>query len=150
MSEIDSSPRWKLPLLAVNQLQKDVTHNEALAIIDQLLVPVVAGLPQNSPPATPQPGTLWLVGATPTGAWEGHAHQLAGWSAAGWRWSDAAPGMAVRSSSGQQLVFDGAAWLAPVVLALPVGGMTVDSQARNAITALIQALSAQGVVAAAP
>lgn len=39
MTDLSTTSRWQLPLLAVGQTQKEVTHNEALARVDALLVP---------------------------------------------------------------------------------------------------------------
>ena len=37
------------------------------------------------PPAAPVAGQVWLVAASPTGVFAGHAGSLAGWTADGWR-----------------------------------------------------------------
>jgi len=39
MTDLPSTPRLALPLLAVAQAQKEVTHNEALALLDLLVQP---------------------------------------------------------------------------------------------------------------
>jgi len=50
-------------------------------------------------------------------------------------------------SSGQLMLFRGT-WSAPAALAAPVGGTTIDSEARTAIADLIAALSEAGVLPA--
>lgn len=144
MSELLQSARWKLPLLAVGQLQKEVTHNEALALVDALIAPVVEALWVNDPPTAAQIGQCWVVGAAPAGAWTGAAQHLACWTSGGWRLIAPRAGMTVRLEGGAMLRFDGAAWAAPGRVAVPSGGAVVDSEARTAIAGLITQLQLQG------
>lgn len=144
MDEYLQSARWKLPLLAIGQLQKEVTHNEALALVDALIAPVVVASGVNDPPSAPLVGQMWLVGTSPTGAWIGHALHLACWTSGGWRMIAPRSGMTVRVESGATLRFDDTAWLYPGKVMAPVGGGVVDSEARAAISGLIAALQSHG------
>ncbi len=157
--------RLKLPLLAAAQAQKEVTHNEALALADIAVQTVVQSVAPASVPATPVIGQCWIVGASPTGAWAGHAGAIAAWTSGGWRfvapfegmqaWS-IADGTTVRRTTAAWLVGDlTAATLSvagnqvvgtrrPRVLA-PTGGSTIDSQARTTLAALIAGLEAHGL-----
>ncbi len=146
MSGFYETSRWKLPLLAVNQLQKEVTHNEALTLVDLLLAIAVAGAPQNAPPTAPEVGQCWLIGPAPTGDWAGRAGQIAGWTSGGWRWIDPPLGLTVRAADGRIFTLGAAGWSAPPGIAEPSGGSVVDSSARAAITAVIQALRSQGLL----
>lgn len=150
MGDTGQTSRWGLPLLAVGQMQKEVTHNEALALVDALLVPVVEGAPQNAPPPAPVAGQCWLVGSAPTGAWTGQAHKIACWTSGGWRWVAARARMTVRLADGRVAVFNGAAWILPGPLAVPTGGAIIDSEARAAIGVLIGVLRASGWVEPLP
>ena len=147
MSEISSTSRWQLPMLAVGQMQKEVTHNEALARIDALLSPLVESPPLDVPPSAPLAGQCWLVGTAPSNAWSGRAHHLACWTSGGWRWIAPQIGMTVRLADGRLARFGGSHWILPVAVSLPVNGATVDSEARLAIAAVIAALQAQGLLA---
>ena len=164
----NQSDRLKLPLLAAAQAQKEVTHNEALAIADIALQAVVQSVAPPSVPAGPLLGQCWIVGAAPTGAWAGQAGSIAGWTSGGWRfitpfegmtaWS-VADGVFVRrtatawevgtlsvaslSVGGQQVIGS----RRPRVLA-PTGGTTIDVQARAAIAALIAGLETHGLFSA--
>lgn len=147
MTDAPTTPRFSLPLLALAQAQKEVTHNEALTLIDALIHAAVEDGPLNAPPPGPGEGQCWLVGAAPSGAWAGKVGAIALWSAGGWRFAAARVGMrATRLTDGAWLRFDGSAWIEPATIASPTGGAIVDSEARSAIFALILLLDAQGLL----
>jgi hypothetical protein len=147
MTDLPSTPRLALPLLAMAQAQKEVTHNEALALLDLLVQPAVADGPQADPPAAPLAGQGWIVGAGATGAWADQDSAIALWTAGGWRFVAPRPGMrVVRLSDGAWLRCDGADWAEPAAIASPAGGATIDSEARAAIDALILALVGHGLL----
>ena len=79
------SDRLKLPMLAAAQAQKEVTHNEALALADIAVQAVVQSVGPVAVPASPVVGQCWIVGAEPTGAWTGRAGAIAAWTSGGWR-----------------------------------------------------------------
>ena len=166
MSEM--TDRLLLPLLATAQAQKEVTHNEALTLVDLLLAPVVEAVAPASIPASPVPGQGWIVGASPSGAWSGQAHRLAFWTGGGWRFVDAPQAMTVwstadaqpvqRVSGGWAVGILRAASLAiagnPVVgprlsaVAGASGGTTIDAEARAAIDTILSRLRSHGLIAA--
>lgn len=159
--------RLSLPLLAVAQAQKEMTHNEALVLLDSLVQPVVVAVAPATVPAAPTPGQAWIVGTGATGAWAGHDGALAAWTAGGWRFVAAREGMVVWSLANAMPVRRTATtWeigaLAGAVLALggtqvvgargsaiadPTGGTTIDSAARAAIGSILGALRTHGLIA---
>ena len=143
-----ASPRFGLPLLFAGQSQKEVFVNEAHALVDALLHPAVEG-EANDPPAAPAEGESWLVGSSPTGAWAEHAGALASFQAGGWIFAAPRDGMRVLDrATGQDIRYrDG--WQRPPAPAEPSGGTTVDTEARSAISSLLAALAAAGVLAEA-
>ncbi|NIJ39309.1 hypothetical protein FHR22_004056 [Sphingopyxis panaciterrae] len=144
---MSSTPRFGLPLLTVAQAQKEVTHNEALALIDALVQAAVEAGPQADPPAEAGEGQCWLVGAGATGGWAGQADMLAIRTSGGWRFVAARAGMrVVRLADGAWLRFDGEGWIAPAEIAGPSGGSTIDSEARSVLAALITLLAAHGLL----
>ncbi|MFM6853487.1 MAG: DUF2793 domain-containing protein [Sphingopyxis sp.] len=142
------SARFQFPFLAAGQSQKEMTHNEALALLDAAVAPAAQAAGQNTPPATPTTGQAWLVGAVPTGLWAGHAQHLAIWTAGGWRFVDMPAGAMVAVGGGaQRWVRVASGWRAPALLAAPAGGTTVDTQCRTALNNLVSALVESGIVA---
>lgn len=147
MTDSPSTARFALPLLAVAQAQKEVTHNEALTLLDALVQPIVEAGPLATPPATPALGQGLIVGAGASGDWFGEEDALALWTVGGWRFVTPAAGMrAQRLSDGAWLRFDGSAWIEPATVASPAGGAVIDSEARAAIAALILALVGHGLL----
>lgn len=73
------TPNLVLPYLAANQSQKHVTVNEALRRLDALVQITVQSAALATPPGSPAEGQRWIIPAAPTGAWAGHAGQIAAW-----------------------------------------------------------------------
>jgi len=161
------TPRFRWPLLAAGQAQKELYHNEALTAIEVLVQPVAESLGDNDPPTSPTLGRSWIVGSAPTGAWTGQAGAVASWTAGGWRFTVPVDGMAFwiadeslwaqRESGSWQLGVVSAASLAidgnqvvgsrEAAIADPVGGATTDAAARSAIAAILAALRSHGLIA---
>ncbi len=80
----DTSVRLSLPFLMPSQAQKHVTHNTALERLDVLVQPHVLDLAAVTPPATPNAGATYMLGAGATGAWAGQDGMLASWSDSAW------------------------------------------------------------------
>lgn len=164
MTELPTA-RLSLPLLQSGQAQKEIFHNEALTRLDIAVQGAAIAAGANVPPVEPVLGGCWIVGSAPEGAWTGHAGEVAGWTAGGWRfltpidgmrlWIGADQGFALFASGewrfgqsygrliveGQQVV--GARGGA---IAEPVGGVTVDVEARAAISAVLAALREHGLI----
>ncbi len=163
----DITARLSLPLLSVGQAQKEITHNEALTRIDALVQPVVESIAPASVPSTPVIGRCWIVGTGATGAWAGNDGALANWTEGGWRFVPAFPGMSVWSIADNMVVTrQGATWQKGQInasmvsvngtkvvgaqrpaIASVAGGTVIDQQARLAITAILDAMIAHGLIA---
>lgn len=159
--------RLALPLLSAGQAQKEVTHNEALALLDLFAQPVVMAVGLDTPPSAPIAGQCWIAGAAPTGLWAGHAEYLVGWTDGGWRFCAPAPGMRAWSiADASEAWFDEAGWSVGTLRGLRVeiegkqvvaaqqpaismasGGGVVDVEARNALAAILAALHTHGLIA---
>jgi hypothetical protein len=156
----DATPRLHLPLLHAGQAQKEVDHNEALALLDLAVQPAVVAIGLDVPPVEPAAGACWIVGGDPVGDWAGRAHALAGWTAGGWRFVAPRPGMTVwRSTDGLTARFADGAWHIGAVrgarlvlngeellsspqapISAPIEGEIIDRQAREAIEAVLETL----------
>lgn len=163
----EASARLGLPFLAVGQAQKEVTHNEALALIDLALHAGVEAVGANAPPPAPLDGQAWIVGPAPAGTWTGRAQALAGWTGGGWRFVPAREGMVVLvRGSGLTARFAGGAWIVGELacrrvtvdglavlgarrpaIAAPMGGSTTDQEARTVVSAILDALRGHGLIA---
>ncbi|HTN14216.1 MAG TPA: DUF2793 domain-containing protein [Devosia sp.] len=131
--------------MPTGQAQKEFQINEAHALIDALLHPAVEG-EASAPPTAPDAGECWLVGSGPSGAWVGHAGELACWSTGTWIFAAPRDGMRLLDrSTGQAKHYRGGGWIAPAAPATPSGGTIVDAEARAAISALIAALGVAGI-----
>lgn len=147
MADMPFTVRFSLPLLATAQAQKEVTHNEALALIDAFIRPTVEAGPLTTPPATPIPGRCRLAAEGATGAWAGRGDALAIWSDGGRRFAAPRRGMRVlRSPDEVWPRFQGGMWIEPDSVTNPAGGVTIDSEARAAIAALILHIGAHGIL----
>ncbi len=164
---MDQTARFALPHLAPGQLQKEFFHNEALQRIDMLLCPVVEGPPSQSPPANPAVGSCYLIAAGATGAWSGQDGALTGFTDGGWLFVAALEGMCLLDrSTGQMIVRRNGLWETGVVraqevqvngqavlrnrqpaIADPASGSVADSECRAAVTAVLGALRAHGLIA---
>jgi hypothetical protein len=164
----DITPRLGLSLLQAGQAQKELTHNEALTLLDLLVQARVAAVGVDNPPAGPVPGACWILGAAPTRAWNGQAAgSLAVWTDDGWRFVPPFEGLCAWSDTDRMTVrFVDGAWRTGAIngesvsirgmqvlgaqrpaIADPTGGAVVDVEMRAAMFAVLQALRDHGLIA---
>lgn len=163
----ESTARLALPLLQAGQAQKELSHNEALTLLDLATLAVVSAVGRDDPPPEPAAGACWIVGTAPGGAWTGQPRALAGWTPGGWRFVAAREGMAVWSiADAAEARFSAGAWTIGVLsatrlsiagvqvvgarragIAGPSGGGVVDVEARAALANVLAALRGHGLIA---
>ncbi len=151
---VEETPRLGLPLLVAGQGQKDVTHNEALLLVDALVGACAESRSVAVPPAA-DAGKAWLVPPGAVGAWAGREGMLAFSTDGGWRFAALAEGQGCwvsdegvtvrRTADG--LVVERALGPAVSAPALPTGGAVVDEQARLMLEALVATLIQTGILA---
>lgn len=162
----ETSARFALPFILPGQAQKEAYHNEALTLVDGALHACIEAAPLATPPVDPDPGQCWIVAAGATGAWAGETDALACWTAGGWRFVAAVPGMtAWNKGIGCWLTWSGTAWsggelpatalsieglqvVGPrlATVASPSGGTIIDTEARAAVDSLIATLKSHGLI----
>ena len=163
---MDRTPRLGLPLLVPGQAQKEVFHNEALQLLDGLALALVETGPLAAPPESPKPGHCFLVAPGAGSEWLGKDNHIACWSETGWRFiapsegftiavgDCASPaafldgGWVVGSLRGSEVKIAGQKVVGAREPAIPdpSGGKTVDSEARQAIAALLLAVRRHGLI----
>ena len=147
ISFTSTSPRYALPFLFSGQSQKEITVNEAHALVDALLHPAIEG-ESAAPPGSPSEGECWIVGAGASGDWAGHDGEMACFEAGNWLFITPRDGMRLLDKSADQLILYHGGWQVPAAIADPAGGATVDTEARAAIAAIVDALELAGVLPA--
>ncbi|TCU59593.1 uncharacterized protein DUF2793 [Novosphingobium sp. PhB57] len=144
----NTTPRFALPLLQVGQAQKEAFVNEALSRCDMMLHGTVSG-ERADPPGDPAAGETWLVAEGATGEWSGKQGCLAGFHGGNWLFAQPCEGLRIYDlSTRQERLFD-IFWRKASLPVEPLGGMTVDVQARAAIAEVIVVLQALGIVPSA-
>lgn len=163
---MEQTVRFALPFLVPGQAQKEWFHNEALRRLDMIVAATVEGAVTATPPDNPIAGACYLVGEGATGAWVGKDGMIAGDGEGGWRFVAPAEGMrALRRDNGEFLAFRNGEWEGGIVRASeirvgdqavvrerqaaitdPAGGATVDTEGRAAITAILAAMRAHGLI----
>ena len=137
-----------LPYIQPAQAQKHVTHNEALRILDALVMLSVASRVLTAPPASPAEGERHIVAAPATGAWAGQEDTVAVHEAGGWLFLAPQPGWrAFVADEGADVRWQGGAWmLAGIPAGTEVLGINTagDSVNRLAVSAPATLLTHEG------
>lgn len=108
-----NSARANLPLLATNQRSKELTHNEALTMLEGITVGAVAAMNVSTPPGNPAEGLTVVVGANPTGVFVGHTNAIAHFYNNSWKFYNPQPGWFTRSIQDNfaAYAFNGTNWV---------------------------------------
>jgi Protein of unknown function (DUF2793) len=146
-----NTPRFSLPLLAVGQAQKELTHNEALMLLDALVQPAAESRTTEIPPnlGPTDAGKCWVVDGASSGAWSGRDSHIACWNGDDWRFIAPSTGMQIHlADTGDREIYIDNQWLDSPAINDPAGGSVVDGEARAAITALLVHLRSIGFISA--
>lgn len=165
---MESTDRLSLPLLVPGQAQKELSHNEALQLLDVVVAAAVEEPARNDPPSAPNPGQCYIVGDTPSGDWSQHGGQLAAFTGAGWRFVAPAIGASVLVKTlGTSATYGVGGWELGTIradrvmvdgnqvvgarsaaVADPAGGTVIDAEARAALIGILSALRQHGLISA--
>jgi hypothetical protein len=120
---MSDSTHLALPYIAAAQAQKHVTHNEAIRILDSLVMLSVKDRDLATPPGSPADGDRYIVAASGTGAWGGKDGQIADYRVGAWTFHAPREGWRAYVADEDGTVFyDGAAWVDDLTI---VGDLTV-------------------------
>lgn len=70
-----TSPNLGFPFISAQQAQPEVTHNNAIMMLQAINGGAIAK--QNAPPGSPASGDCYVVGTAGSGLWTGHNNQIA-------------------------------------------------------------------------
>lgn len=102
-----------LPVIEAAQAQKHVTHNEALVVLDALVMLAVIDRDLSSPPAEPAAGDRYIVKAPGAGGFAGKDDQIAHYLDGSWSFHAPATGWTCYVEDEAILVaWDGGSWQA--------------------------------------
>ncbi|MEO0462313.1 MAG: DUF2793 domain-containing protein [Pseudomonadota bacterium] len=139
-----TTAHFALPLLFAGQAQKEMTLNQAIAMVDALLRGSTAGS-SNSPPADPAEGAIYRITPTASDAWLGKEDHLAIFIADTWQFVAPLAGMRLYDiADGKLMLFD-TEWKSADDLAVPQGGSVIDIEARSLLADLIEQLKKVGI-----
>jgi hypothetical protein len=79
-----STTRFALPYIQASQAQKEVTHNEALLMVDALVSLSLEDRHLTAPPVSPQNGQVWFINGAGSRAWNGQVNKLAHYDSGQW------------------------------------------------------------------
>lgn len=104
-----------IPYIASQQSQPDVTHNEAVSLLQIILAGGAIQIGLDTPPGSPAEGDVYVIGDSPTGVWAGRPNSIAGFFLSQWLF---VPG---DDSNGT-----------PIVMGADQEGLTIWSKVDNA------------------
>jgi len=163
---MSGTPRLDLPFLSAGQAQKEFTHNEALQTLDMLVAGSVEEGPRADPPTSPALGACYIVDASPTGAWAGKSQSVAAYTSGGWRFVAPVDGITLYIKANSEWAsYRAGAWEIGMLrgaglliggeqvvgarqdpIVSPIGGATIDSEARSAINQILAAMREHGLI----
>ena len=142
---LSRTARFDLPYLFAGQAQREAFVNEALARIDAAMHPAIAAS-LAEPPVDPHEGDCYLIAAPAGGVWAGNEGALASFAAGAWQLQRPLAGMRIWDRPrGAWVHFDGSAWKRVDTPSAPDGGVTIDVEARAAITHMLDRLREAGI-----
>ncbi len=110
MFDIEKTANLQLPLLIANQAGKEITHNEALIILDNIVQNGIIDKDLTTPPTKPNTNDLYIVGENATGLWEDKDNKLAFYDN-GWRFIEPRKGFIFWVNDESKLYcFNGTKW----------------------------------------
>lgn len=105
------TPKLTMPEISTSQSSKEVTHNDALWILDALVQPSIEDKDLTAPPGSPVSGACYIPAATATGDWAGHEDDIAQYKATAWEFYTPSEGWKVWvRDENKTYYYTGSAW----------------------------------------
>jgi hypothetical protein len=162
---MNQTARHGMPMLASGQAQKEVTHNDALMMIDRRMQLAVVSRRLSSPPSQAKVGSAFIVPGGAEREWIGQADRIASFDGYSWSFDTPQAGwLAWIADEGIMSIYDGSwsdgAWPVtslrigdrsvfagpPAAISGPAGGDVIDIESRRAIDQILTTLRAQGLI----
>lgn len=124
------TPKLGLPYIDQGQAQKEVTHNQALKLLDGLVQLSVKDRTTTAPPNSPSEGDRWIIPAGATGVWAGRTNQIALWTDSAWAYFTPLPGWVCFIEAEGVVAYANGAWQSVSVLTANGAsiGMNINEQ----------------------
>jgi hypothetical protein len=126
-----NTPNLILPYIAQGQAQKEVTHNDALNLLDAVVQLSVKSRTVTAPPGSPAQGDRYIVPAGASGAWSGQTGKIAVYRDTAWAFLTPIVGwQAIVEAEGRELFYLNGAWQ-PFLVFTPNGaaiGMAISEE----------------------
>src|SRR5688572_10642008 len=127
-----NSTQLAMPYLEAAQAQKHVTHNEALRVLDAVVMLAALDRDLAAPPGSPADGDRYLVAPSSSGAWSGQDGKIAAWQDGAWSFHAPSEGWRLwLADEGILLVFDGASWTGAATQNAGLMGVNTTADATN-------------------
>ena len=121
-----------MPFIEAAQAQKHVTHNEALRVLDAVVMLCVSDRDLAAPPASPADGDRYLVASGASGAWMGQDGKIAARQDGAWAFCAPREGWRLWVADEDiLLVFDGASWVGAATQNAALMGVATTADATN-------------------
>lgn len=135
---------FALPLLFAGQAQKEFALNHALTAIDSALqLSVEASL--SSPPASVAEGEAYRVTSAASADWQGQEDKIATLIGGTWVFVEPFSGLRLFDRNAGVMIHYESTWESALAPQIPSGGVTIDTEARQMLAELIEALRKIGV-----
>ena len=143
-----TTAKLSLPEIAHYQASKEVTHNEALWMLDFFGAKAIKDRDLSTPPANPSTGDAYLIKATGTGEWENHDGEIAHYWGEAWQFYEVFEGLTIwLEDENLYISYDGSTWheqafgvdnvtleISSGLLQVKNGGIGSDQLADDAVT----------------
>lgn len=123
-----TTPNNSIPYVTENTLDPAAGLNLALDVIDALLQTAVIDMDRTAPPVGPADGDLHIVASSPTGAWAGHAGELARYRSVGAFWQFYEARLVFNKDDGGLYILDDATSPGTWRFLVLAGGLTLQDE----------------------